>query len=292
MAKFLLSAFADEASDELEGQIAALKRNGLHCIEPRSISGPVNKKSDAELFEIRRRLDDNGITVPSLGSPIGKYKIEDDFAPHLAEFRRTLEVCRILGTRRMRMFSFFVEQADLKKYRDEVIRRLSIMVEEAEKMGIQLCHENEGRIYGQNPAEVADILTNVPGLRGIHDPANYVYNHQDVDAGFEATLPKLEYLHMKDSTDEADPTLVPVGDGAGHVKETLAKVDKAFPDRTIVLTVEPHLFAFQAFRNIDARAELKNNYNFKDSNESFDYAVNALKKVLASIGHEIINGEG
>ena len=39
MAQFIISAFADEASDLLEGQIAALKRNGLNMLEPRSIEG-------------------------------------------------------------------------------------------------------------------------------------------------------------------------------------------------------------------------------------------------------------
>ena len=39
MAQFIISAFADEASDLLDGQIAALKRNGLCLIEPRSVNG-------------------------------------------------------------------------------------------------------------------------------------------------------------------------------------------------------------------------------------------------------------
>ena len=39
MASFRISAFADEASDKLEGQILALKRNGIGYIEPRNASG-------------------------------------------------------------------------------------------------------------------------------------------------------------------------------------------------------------------------------------------------------------
>ena len=63
MAQFIISAFADEASDLLVGQIAALKRNGLRLIEPRSIEGNVVKKTDEELAQIRKQLDEAGISI-------------------------------------------------------------------------------------------------------------------------------------------------------------------------------------------------------------------------------------
>ena len=50
MTDFILSAFADEAADTLEGQLAALKRNELSHIELRNIDGrSVIDFSDAEL---------------------------------------------------------------------------------------------------------------------------------------------------------------------------------------------------------------------------------------------------
>ena len=130
MAKFLISAFADEAHNGINGQIEALKRNGLFCIEPRAMNlGPVIAKTDEELAEIKRRFDEEGIIVPSFGSPIGKYKITDDFEPHLELFRRALYVCKVFGAKRMRIFSFFVEQDKLDEYRDEVIRRMKELTE-------------------------------------------------------------------------------------------------------------------------------------------------------------------
>ena len=53
MAQFILSAFADEVSPHLAEQIAALKRNGIPCIEPRNIDGGLLAKSDDELKEIK-----------------------------------------------------------------------------------------------------------------------------------------------------------------------------------------------------------------------------------------------
>ena len=50
MAKFLISAFADEAHNGINGQVEALKRNGLFCIEPRAMNfGAVLAKTDEEL---------------------------------------------------------------------------------------------------------------------------------------------------------------------------------------------------------------------------------------------------
>ncbi|MBQ9760650.1 MAG: sugar phosphate isomerase/epimerase [Clostridia bacterium] len=289
MAKFLISAFADEACDALEGQIKALHRNGLHCIEPRSMSGNVIKKNDEELYAIRAQLDAAGITVPSLGSPIGKFEITEDFDLHLAEFERALRACEILGTKRMRIFSFFVKQDQLAQYRDEVMRRMTVLLERADKAGVTLCHENESHIYGQNPAEVKDLLDTLPGLRGIFDAANYVRHDQDPIKGFEATADKLEYIHVKDAL-FSDHSMIAAGEGNGQYKEILSRVDR-MTDRTIVLTVEPHLYLFDAYKKID-KLELKHNRVFNTSDDAFDYAVSALKKLLAEIGHPIVNGEG
>ena len=109
MAEFIISAFADEAGNTPEEQIAALIENGIHYIEPRSF----NKKgvlslSDEELIEIKKALDKASIKVNSLGSPIGKYPINEPFEKHLAEFERAIEVCKILKTDNMRIFSFYI----------------------------------------------------------------------------------------------------------------------------------------------------------------------------------------
>ncbi len=288
MAKFLISAFADEASSSLEGQIEALKRHGLRYIEPRNIGdGGIINMSDEEILEIKAQLDAAGISVPSFGSPIGKYSIEEDFEPHLATFRRALEICKLLGAKRMRMFSFFVAPEKADEYRDEVMRRLSIMLEEAKAAGVTLCHENEGGIYGVSPERVKDLLTTLPDLRGICDSGNYVYYQQDPVKGLEATLPSLEYMHIKDCMYQ-NSTIVPAGMGEAHLKEALQKVDEKF-DGEVVLTLEPHLFNSRAHQQFDGK-ELHNKIVFHSQGEAFDYAVNALKGLLAEIGHPFADG--
>ena len=278
MVKFCLSAFADEAADSLEDQITALKENRIAFIEPRNINGKgILTLTDEELFETKKMLDEAGIKVNSLGSPIGKYPIEDDFEPHLTLFKRALEVCKILGTDKMRMFSFFVKQDELAKWRDKVINQLKTMAELAKEAGVTLCHENESLIYGQMPEEVKDILTEVPELYGIFDPANYRMNNGDIDAGIDATLIRPAYLHIKDAI-YSSQTIVPAGEGEGKVAEVLNKVNDSC-DGNIYLTLEPHLMLFLAYKDIDEH-ELKGKYSFKTNREAFDFAVNALKALL------------
>ena len=288
MAKFLLSAFADEAGEELSAQIAALRRNGFRCIEPRSVNGNMVKKTDAEIAAIAEQLAEAGISVPSLGSPIGKFDITKDFEEHLVEFRRALRACELLGAKRMRIFSFFVEQEALKEYRKEVLYRMNVLLEEADRAGVLLCHENESKIYGQNPEEVYDLLSNLDGLRGIFDAANYVRHNQDPIKGFEATAEKLEYIHVKDAL-FADHSMVPAGEGDGQYKEILMRTDR-MTDKTVVLTLEPHLYSFAAYKKIDT-LELKHRRVFQTADEAFDCAADALKKLLAEIGHPVVNGE-
>ena len=283
MVNYWLSAFADEGADSIDGQIEALKANRVKYIEPRNIDNKgILTLTDDELIEVKKKLDDAGIKVNSLGSPIGKYPIEEDFEIHLNQFKRALEVCKILGTSKMRMFSFFVKQDELTQWREEVINRLKTMAILAKEAGITLCHENESHIYGQMPQEVKDILTEVPELYGIFDPANYRMNDGDIDEGIDATLIRLGYLHIKDAI-YSTQTIVPADEGEGKIGEVLDKVNETCTG-DVYLTVEPHLMEFFAYKAIDTH-ELKGKYKFENNREAFDFAITALKKLLTKQGY-------
>ena len=283
MAKFILSAFADEAGDTLAAQIAALHRNGIGFIEPRAIEKKgVIFKTDDQLKEIRRELDDGGIRVSSIGSPIGKYSIDEPLAPHLEDLKRALNCAHMLGTKLIRMFSFFVPQDRLAECRNEVMDRLSVMLEMAKAEGITLCHENESKIYGQMPKEVADLFRTLPDLAGIFDPANYRMNGADAAEGIDVTLPAFKYMHVKDAI-YAEQAIVPAGEGEGRIAEAIGKINR-HTDNAVFLSVEPHLRLFSAYASIDEH-ELKGRHSFATSSEAFDFAVASLKNLLRSEGY-------
>ena len=283
MAVFALSAFADEAGNSLDEQIAALTGNGIRYIEPRNIDGKgILDHTEESLANIKAKLDAAGIKVGSLGSPIGKYDITADFESYLVTFEKALRACEILGTTKMRMFSFFVEQDKLDEHRDEVIRRLQAMVNIANERGITLCHENESRIYGQMPREVHDLMDSVDGLKAIFDPANYRMNDGDVIDGIEATLKNFAYLHIKDAVYETQ-TILPAGEGEGRIGDIINIVNDKV-DGEVMLTLEPHLAIFSAYASIDEH-ELKGKYVFKTNRAAFDFATSTLKNLLIENGY-------
>lgn len=295
MAKFILSAFADEAAESLEGQILALAENGIEYIEPRFIDKKgIITLSDEHLFAVRERLDSAGIRVGSVGSPIGKFDIFEEFDVQLEKYERALRACEILGANKMRIFSFYIPRENRSDYLPEVARRLNVMAELASARQIVLCHENEEKIYGESPEDVCEILLAVPSLRGIFDPANYAVCGYDPMAGLSVTLEKLAYVHVKDGKMKGSPgtengmIILPAGRGDGRIAEALEIINR-HTDKTVMLTLEPHLFASDAFKGVDDRT-LAAELDYKNEREAFDAGVKALKGLLAENRYVLKNG--
>ena len=103
---FIFSAFADEASPVFSEQVAALKRNGYSHIELRNVGGQkLTELTPSQAREMKQLMDDSGISVWSMGSPIGKMKMADSWQNHLDDCRRVLDLAGIFGATRLRMFT-------------------------------------------------------------------------------------------------------------------------------------------------------------------------------------------
>ena len=104
----LISGFADEIDPSLNRQLEALQKMGIRYIEMRGVDGKsLVHCTDSELSVIHRKLDAAGVRLSSVGSPIGKIGIEDDFAPHWELFQRTVEIAQKLDAPFILMFSFY-----------------------------------------------------------------------------------------------------------------------------------------------------------------------------------------
>ena len=280
MADIKLCAFADEADDALAGQIKAMQENGIGYLELRTIDKKnVTKFTNEEVKEYKKQLDDAGIKVWSIGSPIGKVKITDDFNVDLDLCKRTIEIANMFDAKSIRMFSFYGTGGEAQ-YRDEVMERLSKYVEAARGSGVTLCHENEKGIYGDNAARCLEIHKAVPGLKSVFDPANFVQVGQDTLEAWAMLEPYVFYGHIKDSL--ADGSIVPPGKGLGHIPEYLPKfVAKGCN----VLTLEPHLSVFSALASLEEEGEESKIglYKFASKRDAFDCAVNSLKDIIKEI---------
>ena len=271
--RFKLSAFADEADRSLSGQISAMLENGIEQLEIRRVDGQnVVDISLEKAREIRQRLDDNGLSVWSMGSSYGKIKIEDDFTPHLDKFKRSIEVANVLGTQHMRMFSFYVPVGWETEHADAVMERLGAFCAAAEGSGVVLCHENEKGIYGENAARCAQIHQTFPQIKAVFDPANFVQCKQDTVAAWERLGPYVEYLHIKDALETG--VVVPAGKGVGNLSYILAHYQGE------VLSIEPHLSLFDGFAELEAKKKTTMGYCYPSARVAFDAAVAALKELI------------
>ena len=281
MIKIKLCAFSDEADASLDGQIAALKRNNIPYMEMRNVDGKnVTELTLDEAKAVREKLDENGIQVWSLGSPLGKVDVDTDFDEYLKLVRHTCELAKTLGAQHIRMFSFF----DAYEKKEKVFAQLNAMAEIAAEYGVCMCHENEKDVYGDTAARVQEIMKNTKGLEFIYDPANYLQCGEKADDTLDMFHATAKYFHIKDVKVESG-ALVPAGFGDGKIEELVARVTD---DKT--LTLEPHLAVFEGYSSID-KTEMKHEYEFKDANEAFDAAVCALKKILVGAGYQEIGDE-
>lgn len=277
MYSFKLCAFADEADPSISGQIDALHDNGISLIELRGVEGRnVTELSVDEMKHLRARFDGEGISVWSIGSPIGKIEIGDDFEKHTELFRHTLELANCAGAEKMRIFSFFMKPEEAAGYRNLVIDRLGKLAEIAKGTGVVLCHENEKDIYGDIPERCVHIHQAIPELRAVYDPANFIQCDADTLKAWDMLAPYIEYMHMKDS--DADKVIVPAGKGIANVPELLKKYD-ALGGK--VITLEPHLFEFVGLAGLEREgSETKIGGAYETKREAFDCGVNSLKELI------------
>lgn len=280
MSWYQYSGFADEIDESLEKQIAGLQKLGIPNIEPRGVDGKnITAFTVEEAKELKKRLDAGGISVSAIGSPIGKIQITDPFDDNLALLKHTIELAKVLDTRYIRVFSFFVDEADPCKHRDEVMRRMAAFAKAAEGTGITLLHENEGGvIYGQTSERCVDIFETVgsENLKATFDPGNCVYAGNDALEEYKIVEPYVEYLHIKDCLE--GQKIVPAGEGKVQFKEILTLLRKRKDN--IYISIEPHLVDFAGFSTFDnSGVKLEKGDNFG----KFTLAFENFKKIIENI---------
>lgn len=275
---FRISAFADEAGSLFTEQIEAMKKNGVSCLEMRGVNG--RNVSDMTKDEVKcasLMLEKDGLSVWSIGSPIGKIDIKDAFEPHLEKFKRVLDAAVISGAECVRIFSFYGVETEAQI--DEALERLNRFAEISEGSGVILCHENEKGIYGWSAENCLNVLTKIPRIRAVFDPANFIQCGVDTKEAWDLLAPYVCYLHIKDA--KPDGGVVPAGKGIGN----LPYIVKSFADRGgKVLSLEPHLTVFKGFAELEKSNEsIKESYVYKTPAEAFAAAADSLYSVINDI---------
>lgn len=282
MEHIILSGFSDEIAPELDLQLAAIREWGLSHIELRAADGVnVSDFSTEKVKEVKNKLAGAGVSVSSIGSPIGKIGIEEDFAPHLEKLKRTLEIQKELGAPYLRMFSFYIPQGRAPEdFREEVLDRMGRMVEEAAAWDSVLLHENEKGIYGDSAPRCKELLEAFygPHFKAVFDFANFVQVGQQTLPAYELLKPYVEYVHVKDAQ-WGTGAVVPAGQGDGHVKEILTDLTgggwKGF------LSLEPHLTDFAGLAALEQDPQKRG--SALDGKSAWKLALDSLQEILAGI---------
>lgn len=219
--RVFLSGFADEstANKTIVEQFAVYAALGLQYYSIRFINlgdgvKNVMKLTKSDIQRIRQFQDEFGLNVSSLGSPIGKVKLEDvedgtsnafiPFEKYLDDVRLACDLAHALETKLIRGFSFYHPKGtDPYEHLPKAVDQLGRIAEICHRSDLTFGLEVEANLVGQNGHILAEIFRQVnhPAMLLIFDGANIVmqgYNALEVYDQYEAMRPGLGWLHIKD----------------------------------------------------------------------------------------------
>ena len=278
MNKLISSAFADEYADSLIEQCEVLNKFGIEYIELRGVNGKnISVLTESEVKEVKKVLDDYGIRVSSIGSPLGKIDIKGDLNAHFETAKRVYETANILGAKNVRIFSFYSKETPFDKCKNEIYAGLEKFVDLSDETGLTLCHENEALIYGESPEKCLEIAEYFRGkIKCVFDMGNFVLDGYEPMAAYKLLSDYIEYFHIKDALYAG--AIVPAGKGEAKIKEILDDYRKN-GRKDAFITLEPHLQTFSGLNALVGKS-FDNPYKYENQKAAFTDAVEKLKGLL------------
>jgi sugar phosphate isomerase/epimerase len=227
--RVILSAMGDEGvqSKSAPEQLAVLAALGLEYYSVRfvNVTGEVKNVmvlDKSELKTLKHLHADYGMHVASLGSPLGKVKLQDvadsshnryvPFEKYLKnDVASAIDRALFLETKLIRGFSFYHPAGtDPWPHVSQTVDQLEAIVEKCAAAGLVYGLEVEPNLVGQNGKLLAELCRRVrsPYMMAIFDGANLsVQNLSAADcfAEYEAMRKHIGWIHVKDY--KVDPDL-------------------------------------------------------------------------------------
>ena len=218
----LLSGFADEAANDktLDQQFSAFAALGMRYFSIRFVDAGHGIKNimalDAdELETVKQKINEYGLSVSSLGSPLGKVKLLDvddgtttpyrPFDEYLAnEVPRACELTNELGAELIRGFSFYHPRgSNIEDHFSQAVDQIGKIVDVCDSHGLTYGLEVEANLVGQTGDYLARIneQVNQEAMLLIFDGGNLVtmgLSTEEVYQQYLAMKPGLGWLHIKD----------------------------------------------------------------------------------------------
>ena len=229
-----IAAITDEFSFDLDTALDAMAQVGMTGAELRLIGDRnIIDFTDDEIARVRERVEQRGMKVLSIASPVLKCVLPD--APPLdARFQqdvfgsaytiadqprlstRAFEIAEKSGAKIVRVFSYW-RTVQPEKCFDRIVAALRVLAEEASNHDLIVGLENEHACNIATGAETAPVLDALehPNLKVVWDPANaLVSGEKPYPDGYEKLPPeRIVHVHAKDCfVTDHKPTFGPVGE--------------------------------------------------------------------------------
>ena len=256
ISKDRLTGFADEASRDLDKQIAATRELGWTAISARMIGDKnIHDMPEDDFARAADRLDEAGIRIVEFGSLIANWgkKIDSDFDLTLDEIDRAIPRMNRLNTPLVRVMSYAQEPWGGEQHERERFRRLREIVKRFEDAGLTAAHENCMNWGGFSANHSLRLVEEVPGLKLVFDTGNPVFQRdrskpepypwQDPLEFWRSVKEHVVHIHIKDCfnplRDGVEPDYTMPGEGGAMVREILKD---AFDDGYDgLIAIEPHV---------------------------------------------------
>ncbi|RFC42829.1 MAG: Sugar phosphate isomerase/epimerase [Verrucomicrobia bacterium] len=283
---FPVSGIADEAADDIAGQISAHLNLGWSRIEVRQINGKQATTlllSDEEFESAVGTIEAAGLQVNAFASAIGNWSrpITDDFEKDLTDLRLIGRRAQRTGTRFVRTMSWVGADVPLEQWRDEAVRRYKIMASIAEEAGILLLHENCEGWGGLSPANTREFIERVdhPSVGVLFDIGNTVAYGMNAWDYYTGVKDLIRYVHIKDCRrnpegGKSGEFTLP-GEGDACVREILA--DLISSGYSAGVSIEPHVASIIHLGGSEASPEFR-----RDSYLKYGRALNALLQEIVN----------
>jgi sugar phosphate isomerase/epimerase len=229
-----LGILTDEVSTNFDDALDWIAEQRLKHVEVRVVDGRnVVTLDDAQVGDVRRRVESRGLYISAIASPLFKCALdpsrpvasgdrfgqqEEGVEAHFAKLERVIAIAKLLDVPRIRIFSFWREQ-DPGRYHDDIVRHLKRAAAIAARADVLLLVENEPSCNGGFAAEVAQIVrgVNSPAVKALWDPGNEAYGGREAfRTGYGHLKDVLAHVHLKDAYIGKDgtPRCVPLGSGS------------------------------------------------------------------------------
>jgi sugar phosphate isomerase/epimerase len=243
--RVILSGFADEAANHKTAveQFAAFAAVGLQYYSIRFIDvgegiKNVMQLTKPEIQKVRHLQNEYALDVASIGSPIGKIKLQDvddgtknafvPFKRYLAkEVKQVCQLAHAFETKLIRGFSFYHPRgSNPRDHLAQAVDQLGQIAETCHRSDLTFGLEVEANLVGASGQMLAEIYRQVnhPAMVLIFDAANILvqgYTPAELFEQYLAMKPGLGWLHIKDY--RSPKPAAKSASKAGHVDEGALK---------------------------------------------------------------------